>query len=216
MNRRLFLLAIALLLLVQSDSLAQQSQDLPKFEIAGEFTTLERGKFSRQTDPGVGARFTFNFNRALAFEAAGYIFPKDCHSCFHEGRMSQVVAGAKIGKRFEKWGIFAKARPGVVSFSRGEFNPISIINPTQPFHVDIETNRVTSFATDLGGVLEFYPTSKIVTRFDVGDTIIHFRRRTVNGIGFDPVTQQLFLFPLVQPARTTHNFQFIASVGFRF
>jgi hypothetical protein len=214
MNRRFFLLAIAFLLLVQSDSLAQ-SQDVPKFEIGGEFTTLERGFFSRQTDPGVGARFTFNFNRALAFEAAGYIFPKDCQSCFNGGRMSQVVAGAKIGKRFEHWGIFAKARPGVVSFSRGEFNPVAI-SPTATFPVQFEVNRITSFATDLGGVLEFYPSRRIVTRFDVGDTIIHFGQRTVNGVSFDPTTQQFFLVPFVRPARTTHNFQFIAGVGFRF
>ncbi|HEX5965010.1 MAG TPA: hypothetical protein VFY51_03735, partial [Pyrinomonadaceae bacterium] len=71
-------------------------------------------------------------------------------------------------------------------------------------------------ATDLGGVLEFYPSPRIVTRFDVGDTIIHFRRRTINGVAFDPVTQQFTLFPFTRPARTSHNFQFIASVGWRF
>jgi hypothetical protein len=214
MNRRLSLLAIGLLLLTQSNSFAQ-SQDLPKFEVAGEFSSLARDSFENRTEPGVGARFTFNLNRSVAFEAAGYFYPDKCFSCRNPGNMSEFVAGAKVGKRFEKWGIFGKARPGVVSFSRGEFNAIPA-SSFGNFPFDIETNRITSFAADLGGVLEFYPTKKIVTRFDAGDTIIHFGRRTINGVAFNPFTQEVTFIPIVQPARTTHNFQFTAGVGFRF
>jgi len=213
MNRRFVLLAISFLLAVQANVLAQ-TQDLPKFEIAAEFSTLERDGFGlRQTEPGVGVRFSFNFNRNFAVETAGYLFPRHCDICANGGNMSQVVAGVKVGKRFEKWGIFAKARPGVVSFSRGEFTPIFFAPLNR---VEVETNRITSFATDFGGVLEFYPSPRIVTRFDVGDTIIHFKRRTINAFLFDPITQEVRVFPIPIPARTTHNFQFIASVGFRF
>lgn len=213
MNRRFVLLAISFLLMVQVNALAQ-SQDLPKFELAAEFSTLEREGFGeRRTEPGVGARFTFNLNRSLAFETAGYFFPRRCFSCRNAGNMSQIVAGVKVGKRFDNWGIFAKARPGVVSFSRGEFNPISV---APPGFIEVETNRITSFATDLGGVLEFYPSPRIVTRFDVGDTIIHFGRRTINGITFNAITHEFTLFPFTRPARTSHNFQFSAGVGFRF
>lgn len=215
MKRRLFSLAIAFWLLMQVNSLAQ-SPDVPKFEIAGEFTTLEReGLGGLQTEPGVGVRFTFNLNRSLAFESAGYFFPDKCFLCRNGGNMSQVVGGAKIGKRFETWGIFAKARPGVVSFSRGEFNPVRG-TPSGAFPFELEVNRITSFATDFGGVLEFYPSPRIVTRFDVGDTIIHFRRRTVNAVSFNPITEEIIFIPFTLPARTTHNFQFIAGVGFRF
>lgn len=213
MNRRFALLAVSFLLVTLA-TVCAQSQDLPKFEVAAEFSTLERDGFGpQQTEPGVGARFTFNFNRSFAVETAGYLFPRHCDICANGGNMSQLVAGVKVGKRFEKWGIFAKARPGVVSFSRGEFVPIFFAPPNR---LEIETNRVTSFATDFGGVLEFYPSRRIVTRFDVGDTIIHFKRRTINAFLFDPITQQVTLFPITIPARTTHNFQFIAGVGFRF
>jgi hypothetical protein len=214
MNLRFLLLAFAFLLLMQSASVAQ-STDLRKFEIAGEFSTLDRDSFEgKMTEPGAGARFTFNFNRSLALETAGYFFPRQCGLCRNAGNMSEVVAGVKVGKRFDKWGIFAKARPGVVSFSRGEFNPVSATSPFLP--VAVEINRITSFATDFGGVLEFYPSPRIVTRFDAGDTLIHFRRRTINGIAFNPVTREVTLIPINRPARTTHNFQFIAGVGFRF
>ena len=213
MNRRFVLLAVSCLFVTQA-TVAGQTQDLPKFEVAAEFSTLERDGFgSQQTEPGVGARLTFNLNRSLAFETAGYFFPRRCDICRNAGNMSQVVAGVKVGKRFENWGIFAKARPGVVSFSRGEFFPI-FIGP--PAVIDVETNRITSFATDFGGVLEFYPSPRIVTRFDVGDTIIHFKRRTINAFNFNPITQEVTVIPFTLPARTTHNFQFIASVGFRF
>jgi hypothetical protein len=214
MNRGFPILAISLLLLTQSNSFAQ-SQDLPKFEVAGEFSSLARDSFESKHEPGVGARFTFNLNRSVAFETAGYFYPEKCFSCRNGGNMSQFVAGVKAGKRFEKWGIFGKARPGFVSFSRGEFNPV-IAAPGSSLPFEFETNRLTTFAADLGGVVEFYPTKKIVTRFDAGDTIIHFGSRTINGVAFNPITQQVTLIPITEPARTTHNFQFTAGVGFRF
>ena len=214
MNRRSMQLVFVCLLLVSSSAFAQ-SDDVPKYEIAGEFTTLERANFGgKTTEPGVGARFTYNLNKTFALETAGYLFPDKCSVC--GGRMSQFVAGVKAGKRFEKWGFFAKARPGVVSFSRAEFNPVGINPPGSAVPVEIEVNRITSFAVDAGGVVEYYPSRRFVTRFDVGDTIVHFRQRTTNAIAFDFPSNSLTLFPITRPARTTHNFQFIASFGFRF
>lgn len=215
MNRTSFLTAVISVFLFNSAALSQ-SQDPPKFELAGEFTTLERGGFDDRTEPGLGGRFTYNLNKTFSFEAAGYFFPRECFGCANNGRVIQAVGGLKAGKRFESWGIFGKARPGIVSFSDGEFNifPTGPVTPTSMF--GIQRSRVTSFATDIGAVLEFYPSKRIVTRFDAGDTIIYFTRRTTNSFRFDPVTNSLFIGPVTTPARTTHSFQFIASVGFRF
>ena len=62
---------------------------------------------------------------------------------------------------------------------------------------------------DVGGVVEFYPSSRIVTRFDFGDTIIRYgeyrRESFVASVPF-----------LSRPPETKHNFQFSAGVGFRF
>jgi hypothetical protein len=76
--------------------------------------------------------------------------------------------------------------------------------------------RTTNFATDVGGVVEFYPSKRLVTRFDAGDTIIHFGSRPAQVIAFDAATSTFSLIPFTLPSRTTHNFQFMASVGFRF
>jgi hypothetical protein len=207
-------IAVIVILLGQSQAFSQ-SDDLPKFEVAAEFTTLERDAFNGRTEPGVGGRFTYNLNKVFSLEAAGYFFPRRCLSCRNNGRVTEALGGVKVGKRFNSWGIFAKARPGVVSFSEGEFNirhvPSSIFDD-----IEIERNRLTNFAADLGGVVEFYPSKRIVTRFDAGDTLIHFSRRTTNVVIFDPVTSGFTLAPFTSPARTTHNFQFMASVGFRF
>jgi hypothetical protein len=192
-----------------------QSDEVPKFEVAAEFTTLERPGFGeRRTEPGFGGRFTYNLNRVVSLEAAGYFFPKRCFQCQNDGNITEVVGGVKIGKRFEKWGIFGKARPGVASFSQGKVTIFD--DPTIPgFPFRFEVERLTGFAADLGAVLEFYPTKRIVTRFDAGDTIIHLGPRQTEIISFDS-TRGLFLQPFRFGSRTTNNFQFVASVGFRF
>ena len=215
MNRTSLFAAVLSIFLLPLVALSQ-SQDLPKFEVAGEFTALERGEFTgRRTDPGFGGRFTYNLNRVFSLETAGYFFPKGCFDCRQNGKVTEVVGGVKVGKRFDSWGIFGKARPGVISFSQGDFD----IVPTGgggAFPFRIESDSLNAFAADLGGVLEFYPSKRIVTRFDVGDTIIHFPSRRRNFVQFDPVTGGFNLVPFNVPSRTTHNFQFMTSIGFRF
>lgn len=153
MNRKSMQLVIVCLLVFPSVVWAQ-SQDVPKYEIGAEFTTLQRDSFAAQA--GVGGRFTYNLNEMFAFEAAGYLFPKRCGFCTEGGRAHQVVGGVKVGKRFERWGFFGKARPGVVSFSQGEFNVVRIPSGGA-FPFEAEVKRTNNFALDLGGVVEFYP-----------------------------------------------------------
>jgi hypothetical protein len=211
--KRIVFVVVAICL-IQLQALAQ-SEELPKFEVAAEFTTLEREGFSqRRTEPGLGGRFTYNLNEMFAIEGAGYFFPKRCFQCRNAGNIAQGLAGVKVGKRYEKWGIFAKARPGVISFSQGTFDVVPTGSPLIP--IEFEFNRLTTFAMDIGGVVEFYPSKRIVTRFDFGDTIVHFKRRNLNTIALDPVTNAITPSIIPLPSRTSNNFQFITSVGYRF
>jgi len=213
MKRIQYLIALMGVLLVQSLVLAQ-TPELPKYEVAAEFTSMDRDNFTGGAEAGLGARFTFNLNKTFSIETAAYHFPRTCFTCEHNGTVTEVLGGLKVGKRFEKWGLFAKARPGVVSFSRGEVNALLASGPSA-FPIELEENRVNSFAVDAGAVVEFYPSKRIVTRFDAGDTIIHFNRRQFNSI-FSDGSGTFTLFPITVPAKTTHNFQFMTSVGFRF
>ena len=211
---RISLAAVAFVVLVPVHAFSQ-SQDVSKFEVAGEFTTLGREAFpGTRVEPGFGGRVTYNINRHFGVEGAAYLFPRRCLDCSNNGRIVAAVGGIKVGKRFETWGIFAKARPGIVSFSEGDINVMR--SNAGPFPIEIEFNRLNAFATDLGGVVEFYPSKRVVVRFDAGDTIIHVGRRTRNFPRIDPVTETLDLVPFSIPSRTTHNFQFTVSVGFRF
>ena len=215
MNRTLFFVALIVSLLINSKVLAQ-SQEPPKFEVAAEFTTLEREAYvGLKTDLGLGARFTYNLNRIFSLEAAGYFFPQRCFDCRYNGRETEVVGGLKVTKRFGNWGIFAKGRPGFVSFGAGNANIVAAPGPPE-FPFRFESKRLTSFAADIGGGVEFYASRRLVTRFDAGDTIIHFGRSTNNVLQFIPDTNSFVLLPLNVPSRTNHKLQIMASVGFRF
>ena len=117
--------------------------------------------------------------------------------------------GVKAGKRFSKVGIFAKVRLGFVGFSRviqlTGTRTITVAN--QQFTVgDFRIGKETYFSTDVGGVLEVYLSRRIMTRFDIGDTIIRYG--TIRREGF--ILSQAII---ERPAETRHNLQFSAGIG---
>jgi hypothetical protein len=197
------------------------SEDVPKFEVGLQFSSITKPTYTGgSSEAGLGAWFAFNLNRHVALEAVGNFFPHSCYYCGgnlgdNSGIIKQGLFGVKAGKRFEKWGIFAKARPGVVTFGQG--NTIYTINGTGPgANVAVRREGASHFATDLGGVLEFYPSKHIVTRLEAGDTLIHYGSRQSNFLSFDPVTNSPTLIPFTTRSETRHNFQFSAGVGWRF
>jgi hypothetical protein len=222
MSNTRFVVAIVVVFLVQSAA-HSQSQDPPKFEVAGEFTTLQRDTVFRdtvlsegkRTAAGLGGRFTYNLNSVFSVEGAAYFFPEDCFECDGPGDVTEIVGGIKVGKRFDRWGVFAKVRPGIFYHDSHFGGPVTCLNITCPFPIEDFEVKKTHFAVDIGGVVEFYPSRRIVTRFDAGDTIVKFRGTVTDGAVRTP-TGGFAPFPFVFPGRTSHNFQFIAGVGFRF
>lgn len=210
--------AIILLLAGSQRSVRAQADELQKFEIGAQFTSLSLNKdFETDTEPGFGGRFTYNLTRNFALEAEGNFFPREKRLSFRDGgRAIQGLFGVKLGKRYKKFGIFGKARPGFISYSQGffEFVPTT---PTFDPTVQILTRseRLTHFSLDIGGVLEFYPTRRVFTRIDVGDTIIRLGETRVNNLTIN-AANQFVTVPLTVPGDTVHNFQFSAGVGFRF
>lgn len=214
----MFLAAATLFLFGNKEARAQTQDELPKFEIGAQFSSLSINRsFETRTEPGFGGRFTVNLTDNFALEAEGNIFPRDERfgSLRTGGRAVQGLMGVKIGKRYQKFGIFGKARPGLISFNRGK-NELTLATPSDPFsQIIIRSERLTHFAADLGGVLEFYPSRRIVTRLDFGDTIIRYGQTTTNVLISTP-GGGLTSTPLTAPGDTRHNFQFSAGIGFRF
>jgi hypothetical protein len=203
---------------------AQAHNDEEKrFELGVQFSSLSLQEIERcifclavpyrdvLTQTGFGGRLNYNLTSGVALELQTDFYPRKNRLFINNGRAGgrvlQAQAGVKAGKRFERFGIFGKARPGIISF--GDGLKINGIDPTFGFPL-YARERKNYFSMDLGGVLEFYPSARIVTRFDGGDTLIRYRSIELPG-------PFLLGGPNFQvPAETTHNFQFSAGVGFRF
>lgn len=218
------------LTLIFAGAVNAQDQDVPKVEVGGQFTLLSRNKptlifpsptivpddYEDSIRLGFGGRFTYNLNNSVALEAVANFFPGndnfDNDLSAPAGEIFQSQFGVKAGKRFSKFGIFGKARPGFVTFFEASrmtgTTTINFNNQQFPRGV-FTTGKETDFSMDIGGVVEFYHSPRIVTRLDFGDTIIRYgeyrRESFVVSIPF-----------LSRPAETKHNFQFSAGVGFRF
>jgi hypothetical protein len=219
-------LVIGLPMVWASPAMAQQtnpSAELPKYEVGIE--SMLTFSSNGPTLPGVGARLTYNLNRHFAVEGAAYFSPGNCQFCSGglTGRITQGMVGVKAGQRFKKFGLFVKARPGVINLSQGEFDLVATGStkglPTGPFDESpfiFVTRSRTDFATDVGGVLEIYPTKKFFLRFDTGLLIERVGSRIFHSFAFDETTGSFRPSPIKIPGSTIGHFQFISGVGFRF
>jgi hypothetical protein len=180
---------------------------------------------SGQTHPGVGARLTYNLNRHFAVEGAAYFSPGNCQFCAGEvtGGITQGMFGVKAGQRFKKFGLFVKARPGVINLSQAEFDLVSTGSSkgfqTGPFDeapFKLVMRSRTDFAVDVGPVVEIYPNRKVFLRFDMGLLIERVGSRTFHSFAFDETTGGFRPSPIKIPGSTIGHFQFTSGVGFRF
>ena len=155
--------------------------------VGGSYTLLSL-TYPDQIPAGLGGWLTWGF-----VDAGVNLLPED-HPII--GRQTQVLAGARAGIRPGGLGVFARVRPGIIHFSRRFLAPdigCVAIFPTP----DACLVKATNFALDLGGTVEFSPTSGTVIRVDVGDTLIRFGRSELD-------------------AAWRHNFQLSAGGGLRF
>ena len=234
-SSRLVFIPAALIIFICGQTVRSQSTE--KWEIGGQFTYLRLSNpvasattniicnvpqcFTVPDGPGknqagFGGRIGYNITSNVAIEAELNFFPDvdsvGADDVFANGHQLQGLFGPKVGKRFEKIGIFAKARPGFLRVSNGDLKSgggvcIAVFPPPAGC---LEAISKTHFAVDVGGVFEIYPSKKTVLRFDAGDTIVRFGDRSVPVI-FSP-TSSVFALPV--KAGTTHNFQ--ANVGFAY
>jgi outer membrane protein with beta-barrel domain len=203
---RIFISIVLTLLTVASAAVAQSKKERVEIAIQSTSLTFFHPDFpGDDTQTGIGGRVTYNFNRNIAAEAEINFFPQRQLILTANGSAIQSQFGVKAGKRFEKFGLFAKARPGFLSVNDvGSFIPGSQLPSAANFKIE----RETFFTMDLGGVLELYPSKRTVVRFDAGDTVIRHPARFfpgITGLSVEPI----------RPAKFNHNFQFTAGVAFR-
>lgn len=209
---------ITALLIFSADARAQE-RDAPKVEVGAQFSSLSvtaPDTFGTENPVGFGGRITYNLTDYFAVEAEGNFHPTATARSFASGgRAQQAQFGVKAGKRFNSFGIFAKARPGFVSFGdtvKVTEDTVTLGNGTTIPIAVLGSERKTHFSTDVGGVLELYPSRRLLVRFDVGDTIIRYGEHNVPTFEF--VNPQRAV--ATAPTEIKHNFQFTAGVAYRF
>ncbi len=185
-------------LLYAGNQIVFAQSDVPKVEVGAHYTLLRFSKFDA-TDSGVGARLTFNLTNSFAVEGEFNFFPEKrrhfIEPFYINSQRYQGVFGAKYGVRKDKFGIFAKLRPGFIHFGEG------LIDPSIQTLVEApNTFKSTEFVLDWGIVFELYTSRHTMLRFDFGDSIIFFGNSTVSN----------------NPSFTSHNIQINTGFGFRF
>src|SRR5262245_855024 len=154
-------------------AVAQSKKDKIEIGVQSTSLTLFHPDFEfDDTQAGIGGRFTYNFNRSIAAEAEINFFPQRQFILSANGRAIQAQFGVKLGKRFERFGLFGKVRPGFLSVGEvGSFLPVPGSQGSAST-LNFKIEREAFFTLDMGGVLEFYPSRRTVVRFEAGDTAI--------------------------------------------
>ena len=173
---------IAVAWLAAAGSAAAQA-DFSRVEAGVQASVLRLSDFG-STSTGIGGRITFNVSRWAAIEAEGTFFPQDDVllpapaianlRVTHYRKRTDGFFGAKLGFRGERFGLFAKVRPGFTMLSQRS-GPDMCDGTLCPLVLLLRPEYRTEFAMDLGGVFEFYPSRRVVARFELGDTIIRHR-----------------------------------------
>jgi hypothetical protein len=98
---------------------------------------------------GIGGRIFLDLTKGTAIDGEVTRYPgKDDLYPDKTG----ALLGIKSGLRLSRFGVFGKGRAGLWHFERDR----------------------SYFATDLGGVLEYYPSPRTAIRIDIGDTILFY------------------------------------------
>ena len=163
-------------------------------------------KASGNTHQGVGVSAVFNPHPVLSLEIeADHIFTdsrenRKTHP--NGGPVNEVFGGVKSGYRFHRVGLFAKARPGYLSFQQLVLRqPLAV--PDDPgTSLNLRKRKVRRPALNVGMVFEFYLTRHWAIRTDMADTIVFYSARKVQDVDLQGVGH--------------YNFQTGFGIQFRF
>ena len=155
-----------------------------KFEAGGHIATLHLSDSDNKANAGYGGRVSYDLLRWLAVEGEINLFENETFEQrfsastlpgltlgYHRRRVDGFF-GPKVGVRAGRFGVFGKIRPG---FARLVNKGLECVGDGCALILPAPIEYRPEFAIDVGGVLEFYPTSRTVTRLDLGSTMIRHR-----------------------------------------
>jgi len=181
----------------------------PVPELKAQWLPSGRARIPKGTwlEGGIGGRAGYRLSKHLKMEGEVVFFPQYAGRPFDgAGPMYrgwgkiQALAGVVAGRRFGAATLFMKTRPGAVRFER--FPEIFMLRRFEEAVLlgSGDSHPRTCLAVDIGGGVEYPVSSRVVLRFDLGDTVIRYR----------PSPSEL------NPKFSRHNVQAISALGFRF
>lgn len=153
------LIGILMLLVFASLASAQDG----RIEVGVQFSALTLHQIG-ETPGGVGVRAWYHFTDHVALDTEWMHYPENSSGNFGE---SSALVGIKTGWRFDRLGVFAKARTGAIHFGGRYF--------------DSRLPRKTEGMTDLGGGLEYYVKPRIALRLEIGNETIFYGAQSILG-----------------------------------
>ena len=148
--------------------LETQAQSQPeKVEVSDRVPMIRMNDFeapgsalrSRIADKAKKYEFTIEDDR--------HIFSQD--RFLEPGRQVQGLFEMKAGWRFKKFGIFAVARPGLMSFMRANVENACTVGATSTSSTAcLNRSGIDAFAVDISAMLELYPSKRTVIRVNAG------------------------------------------------
>lgn len=142
------------------------------FEAGAHLTTLE-APFGDGRQWGGGARVGVQLATWIAAEAeVARLGGNDTVA----GAITQLFGGVKVGGRSERFGLFAKLRPGLARVGNDVLAPGVVCIAVFPPPDSCLAQR-TNPALDVGTVIEVYPTRRTLLRVDLGSTHVWYRPR---------------------------------------
>jgi hypothetical protein len=189
---------------------ARAQEGPPRFEIGPVFQFTHQPDVEEVDIFQLGARFDWNIGRHLGFEA------EVTHSPFvtlnggnySGGHLTQGLFGAKYGTRWDRMGMFFKARPGFLDYSSASGGFTGATPQSAPL-----STRIVIPALNLSGSIEFYLSHHWMISADGGLTVGWYPQRTVpagSSTSGSPAPTETI------PHNTTSAFQYSTTISYRF
>ena len=165
MIRKIFSFALVASVALLFARTAHAQEEYSRVELGAQYSIIRENNLNHQATSfsGVGGRFAWNFTRRLALETQADFFPQTGNPLplIQGGQTVQAVVGirAKVIQN-RRISVFGLVRPGLLHFTdvevpSGQKNPPYIMQPA------------TYFVLNLGGGIEYYPSSRWILRFDI-------------------------------------------------
>ena len=172
-------------------ALAVASTAEAQFQAGAHYSALAM-EYPDQTRSGVGAFAVYSPREWIGIDVGtSVLFDKEVG-----GTAWQLLAGPRVGTQVRGLSVYGRVRPGVVRFSERFFSPnvvcVLIYPPPESCLAP-----AANFALDVGGTVETGISPAAFLRFDLGDTLVRYRR------GDDGTAWK-------------HGLQFNAGVGWKF